>query len=117
VKLDRRQIASFPAAVSLDIVKETSEGQRAALARLMQSRQRSDAPIAKVPLVVLTRGRDSSSGLVDTHAALARLSSNSRQTVVADTFHEIHLSNPAAVIQAIQDVVAAAAQKSPLAKR
>jgi len=35
---------------------------------------------------------------------LARLSSNSRQIVVADSDHEIHLFRPDVVIQAIQDV-------------
>jgi hypothetical protein len=35
---------------------------------------------------------------------LARLSSNSRQIVVADSDHEIHLFRPDVVIQAIRDV-------------
>lgn len=38
IKLDQRLIASFPPSVSSDIVRESAEGQRAALARLLDSR-------------------------------------------------------------------------------
>jgi hypothetical protein len=48
---------------------------------------------------------------------LARLSGNSRHTVVADAGHEIHLFAPAAVIEAIQDVAQAARQGSRLPLR
>jgi pimeloyl-ACP methyl ester carboxylesterase len=54
--------------------------------------------------------------VIDVHAALARLSSNSRHIVVKDSGHEVHLFQPAVVIQAIGDVVQAVRDKKPLAK-
>ena len=69
------------------------------------------------PVVVLTRGQDMTPGIAENHAALARLSTNSRQTVVPEAAHEIHLFVPSAVIQAIQDVSTAARQGSRLAER
>jgi pimeloyl-ACP methyl ester carboxylesterase len=117
VKIDQRLIASFPSSVSADIVSESSEGQRAAHARLFESRGRQDNPMREVPVIVLTRGQNTGPGLAETHAGLARLSKNSRHTVVAGAGHEIHLFTPAVVIQAIQDVSAAARQRSQLPVR
>ena len=68
VELDRRLIASFPPAVPAAIVRESSEGQRAALARLLASRGRSDNPMRRVPVVVLTRGLEMTPGIADNHA-------------------------------------------------
>ena len=68
------------------------------------------------PEVARTR-RVCSQGLAENHAGLARLSRNSRQTVVSTAGHEIHLFSPAAVIQAIQDVCTAARQRSQLPSR
>jgi pimeloyl-ACP methyl ester carboxylesterase len=51
------------------------------------------------------------------HAALARQSTNSRHTVVANAGHEIHLFQPDAVIQAIQDVASAIRSKTTLPVR
>jgi hypothetical protein len=56
-------------------------------------------------------------GIAQNHAWLARLSTNSRQTVVPEAGHEIHLFVPSAVIQAIQDVSTAARQRSRLTVR
>jgi pimeloyl-ACP methyl ester carboxylesterase len=101
VKLEQRLIDSIPPTVPADVVRDVNEGNRAALARLRQSRTMRDAPIAKVPVVVLTRG----DGPAQNHAALAKLSAGGRHTVVAGAAHEIHLSNPASVIQAINEVI------------
>ena len=117
IKLDQRLIDSYPASVSADIVRESSEGQRAALARLLDSRRPGSKPLGDLPVVVLTRGRDMTPGLTETHGALARLSRNSRQTVVPGAGHEIHLFEPEAVIQAIQDVSASVRQRGPLPSR
>lgn len=117
IKLDQRLIASFPPSVSLDIVRESAEGQRAALARLLESRGRQDSPMPSVPVVVLTRGQDMTPGIAENHAALARLSRNSRHTVVASAGHEIHLFAPCVVIQAIQDVCVSSKQRSQLPNR
>jgi pimeloyl-ACP methyl ester carboxylesterase len=117
VKIDQRLIASFPATVSAEIVRDSSEGQRAALARLLEIRSRPDNPMRDVPVVVLTRGQDMTQGLADNHAALAALSKNSRHVVVSSAGHEIHLFSPSVVVQAIQDVTMAAEQRSRLPAR
>jgi len=117
IKIDRRLIASIPPNLRADIVLESSEGQRAALARLLESRSRPENPMRDVPVVVLTRGQDMTPRIADSHAALARLSQNSRHTVVSGAGHEIHLYTPSVVVQAIQDVSAASRQKSPLPAR
>jgi pimeloyl-ACP methyl ester carboxylesterase len=117
IKLDQRLIDSYPASVSAEIVRESSEGQRAALARLLDSRRPRSKPLGELPVVVLTRGLDMTPGLEETHAALARLSTNSRQTVVAGAGHEIHLFQPSAVIQAIRDVSTSIRQRSALPSR
>ena len=103
VRLEQRLIDSVPPLVPADVVRESSEGQRAALALLSESRNRADAPISAVPVVVLTR----SDGNAAVHAAVAKLSRRGRHAVVAGAGHEIHLFAPAAVIQAIGEVVAA----------
>lgn len=108
IKIDQRLIASVPPSVSAEVVRESSEGQRAALARLLDNRSREDRAIRNVPLLVLSRGQGGTPGVVDSHAAVARLSTNSRQLVVPDAGHEIHLFSPAVVTQAIEDVSMAA---------
>jgi hypothetical protein len=71
----------------------------------------------RVPVVVLTRGLKTTPGLADNHAALAALSGNSRHSVVPASIHEIHLSAPAAVAQAIADVVNAVTTKGRVPAR
>ncbi len=61
-----------------------------------------------LPLVVLTRGLDENPRRLRMQADLVRLSTASRQVVVSDSDHEIHLFRPDVVIQAIADVSAAA---------
>ena len=51
VKLEQRLIDSVPPMVQADVVRESAEGQRAALARLQQSRTQAEAPINAVPVV------------------------------------------------------------------
>jgi pimeloyl-ACP methyl ester carboxylesterase len=117
VELDRRLIASLPPTVPAAVVRESGEGQRAALARLLESRTRGDSPMRSVPVVVLTRGLEQTPGIAENHAALAAVSGNSRHSVVPATLHEIHLSAPLAVVQAIEDVCGAAQTKARLPVR
>jgi pimeloyl-ACP methyl ester carboxylesterase len=111
ITLDGRVIASMPPSVGADIVRESSEGQRAALARLSDVRAAQERPMGDRPLIVLTRGQG---GSAEAHARLARQSANSRHTIVPEAGHEIHLFVPAAVVSAIQDVSLAVRQKQPL---
>jgi pimeloyl-ACP methyl ester carboxylesterase len=117
IKLDAKLIASIPDIVPYDVVLESAERQRAQLARLLALSVEQPHPLGDRPLVVLTRGREWSQGLQDAHAALAGLSTNSRQTVVAGAGHEIHLFEPKAVILAITDVVEASRTKTRLPSR
>ncbi len=117
IKIDQRLIASMPPSVPADVVREASEGQRAGLSRLLESRSRQNNPMKNVPVIVLTRGQDAGQGLAENHAGLARLSSNSRHGVIATAGHEIHLFTPSAVIQAIQDVCLSAKDRSALPAR
>jgi pimeloyl-ACP methyl ester carboxylesterase len=117
IKIDQRLIASMPATVSAEIVREASEGQRAGLARLLESRGRADNPMRNIPVIVLTRGQNMTQGIAENHAGLAHLSTNSRHEVVPTADHEIHLFTPASVIQAIEDVAVAARERRPLVVR
>ena len=113
VKLEQRVIEAIPLSVPAEVVREFQAGEHAALSRLLQSQKQADAPIARVPLVVLTRG----DGNRTAHAILAKLSPNSRHTIVPGAAHEIQLTHPQVVIQAIDDVVAAARERKPLPPR
>jgi pimeloyl-ACP methyl ester carboxylesterase len=116
IRLDQRLIATIGSSVPAEIVSDSQEGSRAAFARLLQNRSHPDAPIKRTPVVVLTRGSDMSDGLAENHAQFAKLSANSRHTVVPNAGHEIHLFAPAVVVRAIQDVVKSVREKSQLSQ-
>ena len=117
IALDRRLIASLPESVPYDVNAKAAEEGRAVLATLHEIGVTREHPLDDRPLVVLTRGLDSSQELKDAHGKLASISTNSRHAVVAGAGHEIHLFEPSAVIQAIQDVIAAAGGKTRLPAR
>jgi pimeloyl-ACP methyl ester carboxylesterase len=117
VRLDRRLIDSIPESVPHEAVVAWAEQERAGLAKLKEMSAAKPDALGGRPLVVLTRGVDSSPEQRDVHASLARLSSTSRHTVVAGSGHEIHLFQPEAVIQAIRDVVEAQGTKKQLPAR
>jgi pimeloyl-ACP methyl ester carboxylesterase len=114
VAIDRRLIASMPPTVPPEVVLEFGEGDRAMQAAFSETRTKQQHPLGDRPLIVLTRGMDSTQPVIDVHAALARMSTNSRHIVVKDSGHEVHLFQPAVVIQAIRDVVQAARDKTAL---
>lgn len=106
VELERRLLTSDASKpVPHAVVVESVEGQRAALAELQQVARSQAQPFGNRPLVVLTRGVGSPEQLRRLHAALALTSSNGRHTIVAGAGHEIHLYEPALVIEAIRDVL------------
>jgi pimeloyl-ACP methyl ester carboxylesterase len=117
IALDERLIASYPDSVPFEVIAARSETERAQLARLRQQRLEQPHPLGDRPLVVLSRGIDTSADRDATFAELAKISSNARHSVVANAGHEIHLFEPAAVIQAVQDVVEAARTKTRLPRR
>ena len=114
IALDERLIASVPAVVGPEVVHESAEGERAALAALREASAAKAHPLGSVPLIVLTRGVDADQGVRDVHARAAALSTNSRHTIVDGAGHEVHLFEPAVVIAAIGDVVEAVRGQRPL---
>lgn len=114
IKLDARLIALQGPTMAAEAIREFSEGNRAGFARLLESRTVKEPLMRNVPAVVLTRGINMTPGIAENHAALAKLSTNSRHTIVDGAGHEIHLFAPAQVIQAVQDVVESHRTKKPL---
>jgi pimeloyl-ACP methyl ester carboxylesterase len=114
VALDRRLIASMPPTVGGGIVAESATGDYAMLSRLYAARKATPAPLGDLPIIVLSRERGGSRDHQAAHAEIARLSRNGRHRLVADSYHEIHLSHPDETAAAIADVVAAVRTKAPL---
>jgi pimeloyl-ACP methyl ester carboxylesterase len=114
VALDRKLIASMPSTVSGEVAAESSTGDHAMLSRLFAARKSTPALLGDLPVIVLSRGRNSSPDREAAHNEISRVSRNARHLVVADSYHEIHLSHPAAVVSAISDVVAAVRTKAQL---
>lgn len=114
VAIDRKLIASMPSTISGEIVIESSSGDHAMLSRLSAARKANPTLLGDLPLVVLSRGLNASPDQHAAHAEISRLSRNSRHLVVAESYHEIHLSHPNVVIAAITDVIAAVRAKAPL---
>jgi pimeloyl-ACP methyl ester carboxylesterase len=115
--LDTRLIAAQPTVVTYEMRLQGAERERADLAKLREVGRAQPRPFGDRPIVVLSRGLDASQEMKDVHAAAARISSNSRHTVVPGSGHEIHLFVPVTVIQAIRDVNEAVRTKSRLAPR
>jgi pimeloyl-ACP methyl ester carboxylesterase len=114
--LDERLIAATPDFVTPEFIAAFQEGERSMLAALLRSRA-SGNPFGNRPTVVLSRGADPNAERDSVHAALARLSTNWRHTVVPRAGHEIHLFEPAAVTQAILDVARSIRETSKLPPR
>lgn len=117
ILLDERLIASVPNTVAPEVVAASQESERAYLARLLATRAGTSHPLGDRPTVVLTRGDEKNADREAAHAALAALSANSRHSVIAGAGHEIHLFQPAAVVQAIHDVVTSVRTKTMLKKQ
>jgi pimeloyl-ACP methyl ester carboxylesterase len=105
IALDEQLIASVPETVTPDVIAESQEGQRAALAALQALSAKADPALGEKPLIVLSAGIDLPAAKRDVHASLGRLTRNFRHTVVERAGHEVHLFQPDAVVRAIRDVV------------
>jgi pimeloyl-ACP methyl ester carboxylesterase len=114
--LDERLIASQPATLTPEAIFRIRDRERALLALLLASRK-AGTPFGDRPTVVLSRGNERDEGREGSHAALAKLSSNSRHSVIVPAGHEIHLFDPPAVVMAIGDVLDAIARKTALPRR
>lgn len=105
VLLDQRTIDSYPPAVSADIVAQQAESERVTLTKLNDARHKTAHPLGSLPLIILTRGLNTDKERIAAYDDMARMSTNSRHTVVADAGHEVHLYQPLAVIEAIRGVI------------
>ncbi|HET9371952.1 MAG TPA: alpha/beta hydrolase, partial [Vicinamibacterales bacterium] len=105
IQLDERLISSIPETVPAEVVASSQERERAMLAALLATRTASATPFGDRPTVVLSRGSDRNADREAAHAALAKLSTNPRFSVIADAGHEIHLFAPEVVVVAIEDVL------------
>lgn len=114
--LDERFIASAPETITSEQIGAYQEHERAFLASLLVTRK-AGKPFGDRPTVLLSRGDERNKEREDVHANLAKLSTNSRHTVIAGAGHEIHLFDPPAVIVAVTDVLEAVVEKSPLPAR
>lgn len=111
VALDRKLIASMPPAVSAGVARESGSGDYAMLSQLSRARRATPASLGDMPLIVLTRGRGSSPARQEAHAELARMSRAGRHMVVPDAYHEIHLSHPEVVIEAVNRAIVESRQR------
>ena len=94
VALDRRMIAGMPATVSAEVVAESSAGDYAMLSRLNAARTSTPNLLGDIPVIVLTRGLDASPDQQAAHAAIAKLSRNSRPNALPGAYPGNHLSVP-----------------------
>jgi pimeloyl-ACP methyl ester carboxylesterase len=114
VALDRKLIASMPPTISGQVVAESATGDYAMLSRLSAARKATPTLLGDLPLIVMSRGLNMSPDKHAAHAEISRLSRNARHLVVADSYHEIHLSHPDVIVAAIRDVVASIRAKAAL---
>ena len=105
MRLDARLVASLPDTMTPEMIATAQRREQAFLAQLLASRAATPHPFGDRPTVVLSRGDERNAGREEVHAALARLSTNSRHAVVPGAGHEIHLFEPDAVVRAILDVL------------
>lgn len=116
VALDEKLIASFPDSVPFDVIADAVEEERALLAELWQTRA-NEHPLEDRPLIVLSRGVDTNDDRIAAFDGLAKLSSNSKHTIVEGSGHEIHLFRPDVLVEAVAEVVQAVRSNSMLRRR
>jgi L-ascorbate metabolism protein UlaG (beta-lactamase superfamily)/pimeloyl-ACP methyl ester carboxylesterase len=89
-------------------MSEAMESMRKTLLKLHAASAKGARPLGNRPVVVLTAANGPDADFTALEAKLAQLSTNATQRVVAGSGHEIHLFEPAAVVQGIGVVVDAA---------
>ena len=110
--LETRFLSAIESATAPDIGAFHIE-QHHALSTLHRIDTSGAHPLGDLPLVVLTRGAGNGRRMA-LQIDLARLSRNSRLTVVEDSGHEIHLFRPDVVIAAIRAVSEAGVEGAEL---
>jgi pimeloyl-ACP methyl ester carboxylesterase len=108
-----RRLANAMRAARPEAMLASMRSEHAALNLLHQIDSAEPHPLNALPLVVLTRGLNCGPRWKAWQADLARLSTNSRQTIVSDSDHEIHQFRPDVVVQAIRDVAGPRSNAAP----
>ena len=111
--LDQRLIDALPDTLTPDQLFAYQESERVMLAALLATRKAAK-PFGDRPTIVMTRGKDLNQGTETSQRLLAELSTNSRFSVISGSGHEIHLFQPRAVVNAVNDVLEAIAKKTQL---
>ena len=113
VALEQRVIDALPAVLTPEQLLGYQESERVFLASLVAARQ-APAPFGNRPTIVLSHDTNRNELREGGQQAIAGLSTNSRFSVVAGSGHEIHLFQPRAVVNAVNDVLEAIAKKTQL---
>ena len=103
----------MPPTVSGQVVAESAAGDYAMLSRLSAARKATPTLLGDLPVIVLSRGLNASPEQQAAHAEIAPVPQRAA-LVVAESYHEIHLSHPDVVVAAVGDVVDAVRAKAPL---
>ena len=111
--LDQRAIDALPDTLTPEQLLAYQEAERVMLAALLATRK-AGTPFGNRPTIVLTRGRDHNQMSQTSQRLIAELSTNSRFSVISGSGHEIHLYEPRAVVNAVNDVLEAIAKKTQL---
>jgi len=90
------------------------ESARATFVTLRETRRKQESPLGDIPLIVLSRSKDTSAEYNQMQKSLTRLSRNSKYVVATTSGHLIHLDQPEIVINAIREVVEAARERKKL---
>jgi len=111
--LDERLISLMPETLTPEQLLAYQESERVFLASLLATRK-SGQPFGDRPTIVLARGKGGNEGIETSQRLIAGLSTNSRFSVIAGSGHEIHLYEPRAVVNAVNDVLESIAKKTQL---
>ena len=111
--LDQRSIDALPETLTPQQLLAYQESERAFLASLVATRK-AGQPFGNRPTIVLSHDVDRNGLREGEQHTLATLSTNARFSIIKGSGHEIHLYQPRAVIDAVNDVLEAIARKSQL---
>jgi pimeloyl-ACP methyl ester carboxylesterase len=89
-----------------------SEATREEFVAQRTIRLSGEHPFGALPLIVVTRGRNTNPTRIQQHREVANLSSLGKLVVADNSGHEIHLYRPDVVIQAIREIVLLAGRRS-----
>lgn len=85
-------------------IAAASEATREEFVAQRAIRLSADHPLGALPLIVVTRGRNTNPTRIEQHRDVANLSSIGKLIVADNSGHEIHLYRPDVVIQAIREL-------------